>query len=77
VDDHQLVRTGLRQLISAEGDLEVVGEARTANEALDLVRAVSIDVLLLDIGMPRQSGGDALSNISVRAPWTHILIHTG
>ncbi|GAA2039940.1 response regulator transcription factor [Agromyces tropicus] len=56
-DDQLLVRAGFRALLSAEPDIEVVGEASTGEELLDLVRAAPVDVVLMDIRMP---GGDGL-----------------
>ncbi|WP_018411640.1 response regulator [Methyloversatilis thermotolerans] len=59
-DDHQIVRNGLRQLIDAEPDLEVVAEASTSAETLTLLRQHEVDVLLLDISMPDRDGMDTL-----------------
>ena len=59
-DDHQIVRNGLRQLINAESDLEVVAEASTSAETLTLLRQAEVDVLLLDISMPDRDGMDTL-----------------
>ena len=55
-DDHTLVRHGLRTLLGMAGDLELVGEAADGIEAMELVRATSPDVLLLDVRMPRADG---------------------
>ncbi|MFT3929568.1 MAG: response regulator transcription factor [Spongiibacteraceae bacterium] len=74
VDDHAIVRTGLRQYLGEQSDLAVVGEAASGNEALDLVRAGGIDVLIMDISMPGQNGIDALAHIHARAPELPILI---
>lgn len=59
-DDHQIVRNGLRQLIDAEPDLEVVAEASTSAETLTQLRQTEVDVLLLDISMPDRDGMDTL-----------------
>lgn len=59
-DDHQIVRNGLRQLIDAESDLEVVAEASTSAETLTMLRQTEVDVLLLDISMPDRDGMDTL-----------------
>ena len=77
VDDHAIVRTGLRQLLSQEVDLRVTGEAGNGREALELVRGGDVDVLLLDISMPEQSGVDALAAIKLRFPDVKILILSG
>ena len=77
VDDHAIVRTGLRQYFSEHVDLRVVGEASNGREALDLARQGEIDVLLLDLSMPDQSGVDALAAIKARFPDLAVLILSG
>ncbi|WP_309624600.1 response regulator transcription factor [Methylibium sp.] len=74
VDDHALVRAGLRQYLAEEMDLQVVGEAANGREALDLVRAGGIDVLILDVSMPDQNGVDVLLGVKARAPELPVLI---
>lgn len=76
VDDHAIVRSGLKQFLSAQVDLRVVGEAASGREAIDLVRAVELDVLVMDLSMPGQSGMDALGMIRAKAPGVGILILT-
>ena len=76
-DDHAIVRTGLRQFFSEQVDLRVTGEAANGREALDLVRAGDLDVLLMDLAMPDQSGVDALAAIHARKPDLPILILSG
>jgi len=56
VDDHAVVRSGLRTLLEPEADIEIVGEAGTAREAIQRVRDLQPDLVLLDIGLPDQSG---------------------
>jgi two-component system response regulator NreC len=73
-DDHGLVRSGLRRVIEAEQDLEVTGEAGSADEALDLVRDRRLDVLILDVTMPGRSGIDVLPQLLEAAPGTKILM---
>lgn len=77
VDDHAIVRAGLRQFLSEQSDIEVTGEAANGAEALGLVRAGNIDVLLMDIGMPGPSGIDVLGTIRAHAPQLPVLILTG
>ncbi len=77
VDDHAVVRAGLRQFLSEHVDLRVVAEAANGQEALDIVRQQLADVLLLDISMPGQSGVDALLAIKARAPELPVLILSG
>ena len=77
VDDHSIVRTGLRQFFEDESDLHVVGEAASGGEAIDLVRKTEMDVLLMDLSMPGQTGIDALAMIRAKAPDIAILILSG
>ncbi|RZI84368.1 MAG: response regulator transcription factor [Rubrivivax sp.] len=77
IDDHAIVRTGLRQFFSEQVDLKVTGEAANGREALDLVRAGDVDVLVMDLSMPDQSGVDALAAIRARAPDLPVLILSG
>lgn len=59
-DDHAIVRKGLRLILSETPDLKVIGEAENGNDLLQKVRKVSVDVVLMDIGMPEKSGWDVL-----------------
>ena len=77
VDDHAIVRAGLRQFFAEQVDLRVVGEAASAREALELLRGEGIDVLVLDLSMPGQGGVDALAAIKARAPELPVLILSG
>lgn len=77
VDDHAVVRAGLRQYLSEHVDLRVTAEASSGREALDIVRKELADVILLDISMPDQSGVDALVAIKARAPDLPVLILSG
>lgn len=76
VDDHAVVRSGLRMLLSAEADVEIVGEAGTAAEAIELVGATSPDVILMDIGLPDQSGIEATRAIKKRFPGVAVVALT-
>lgn len=75
-DDHAVVRAGLRALINAKPDMEVVGEAANGREATEQVELLGPDVLLLDLSMPRLSGLSALTAIKRKAPRTRVLILT-
>jgi DNA-binding NarL/FixJ family response regulator len=77
VDDHAIVRAGLRQFLAEQPDLEVVGEAANGREALDLVRKGGLDVIVMDLSMPDQNGVDALAAIKARAPELPVLILSG
>ena len=68
VDDHVIVRNGLKQFFSEQVDLRVIGEASNGREALQLVRGGEVDVLVMDLSMPDQSGVDALAAIKAREP---------
>ncbi len=74
VDDHAMVRAGLRQFFGEQIDFQVVAEASTGREAVDIVRKGGVDVIVMDISMPDQSGVDALAAIKARAPELPVLI---
>ncbi len=76
-DDHAIVRDGLRRFLSDNVDLRVTGEACNGREALELARGGDIDVLLMDISMPDQSGIDALVAIKARFPDLPVLVLSG
>ena len=76
-DDHQIVRAGFKQIFSDVIDIEVVAEASTGREALDIARNKICDVMLLDISMPDQSGIDTLRTIKQGQPELPILILSG
>jgi DNA-binding NarL/FixJ family response regulator len=77
VDDHALIRAGLREFFADQADFTVVAEAANGREALDIVRKAEVDVIVLDISMPDQSGIDALVAIKARAPDLPVLILSG
>ena len=77
VDDHAIVRAGLRQFFSTQVDLRVTGEAANGREALHLVRQGEVDVIVMDLSMPDQSGVDALAAIKAREPDLPVLILSG
>lgn len=76
VDDHKVVRSGLRMLLEGELDVEIVGEAGTARAALDLVKILQPDVVLMDIGLPDLSGIDATREIKKLYPQTAVVALT-
>ncbi|MDP3225637.1 MAG: response regulator transcription factor, partial [Rubrivivax sp.] len=73
-DDHALVRAGLRQFLADHDDLSVVAECANGRELMDVVRAENVDVVLLDIAMPDQTGVDLLLAIKARAPALPVLM---
>ena len=73
VDDHPLMRKGLRTLLQSDADLTVVGEASDAREALEQVRALSPDVVVMGLTMPNMNGIDATRRILAEAPETRVV----
>ena len=76
VDDHAVIRTGLRMLLGNETDVEIVGEAGTGREALEAVRTLDPDVALMDIGLPDISGIEATRSIRASHPRTAVVALT-
>jgi two-component system, NarL family, response regulator NreC len=74
VDDHAVVRSGLRLLLDAQDDMEVVGEAGNAKDAVFRARALKPDVILLDVVMPGESGIDVLPKLLKESPQTNVLV---
>src|ERR1700742_1335884 len=77
VDDHAIVRAGLRQYFSDQTDLRVTGEASNGREALDIVRGGDVDVILMHLSMPDQGGVEVLAAIKAREPDLPVLILSG
>jgi DNA-binding NarL/FixJ family response regulator len=75
-DDHEVVRQGLRTILKARPDWEIVGEAENGQEAIDAVRDLKPDVVILDITMPVMSGLEATQAIVNLRTGTHVLIFT-
>ena len=76
VDDQELVRYGLRLVLEAQPDIVVVGEAATGVEALQSVRRLQPDTVLMDVRMPDLDGIEATKQISLRHPDTRVLVLT-
>ncbi len=74
VDDHRLIRAGVRRLLSDMTGIDVIGEAGDAQAALDIVALKHPDVVLLDLSLPGRSGLDLLPELRVLAPQTQVLI---
>jgi two-component system response regulator NreC len=74
VDDHTLLRDGICALLALAPDMEVVGEAGNGKEAIDRVRDLSPDVVVMDIGMPVMDGVEASRRIHERYPATKVVV---
>lgn len=77
VDDHSIVRQGLKNLIELEDGLQVTGEAASGLEAINLIRANKYDVVVLDLSMPDKNGVDTLHDLKHIAPDLPVLILSG
>src|SRR5262245_44105740 len=75
-DDHPLFRKGLRTLLESEPDFQVIGEAKTGEEAIKMADAQQPDVILLDLQMPDKTGFEAARAISAANPHIRILVVT-
>ena len=73
-DDHAIVREGLRQLLNGQTDMVVAGEAEDGRQALEKVKSLHPDVILLDIAMPHLSGLEVISLIREAAPKTQVVV---
>lgn len=75
-EDHALVRAGFKSILDAEADFEVIAEAEDGLECLELIRAKSPDVVLLDLSMPKLSGVNAITHIQKRYSDTKVIVLT-
>jgi two-component system response regulator NreC len=76
VDDHAMFRAGIRALLEAEGHVEVVGEGSSGDEAVDLVRQLKPDVVVMDLSMPGSNGLEATRRIAALELDTNVLVLT-
>ncbi len=74
VDDHEIIREGLKMILKEESDIVVVGEAQNGAQAIDKIRKVDCDIMLLDMNMPGRNGIDLLMDIKALRPKLHILV---
>ena len=75
-DDHPIVRSGLRGVIGAQPDMEVVGDAANGVEAVALAHQLGPDVVLMDLRMPKMGGAEAIKEIKARRPGVGVLVLT-
>jgi len=73
-DDHALMRAGLRSLLEQDRDISIVGEASDGNQLLDMMRALDVDVVLLDVGMPGPGSLEFLRHAGEQWPEVRVLI---
>lgn len=76
VDDHAVVRRGLRSFLESEGDIEVVGEAANGAEAIEKVQELLPEVVLMDLVMPGMDGVDTIRRVSQISPASRVLVLT-
>ena len=76
VDDHPMVLEGLRRVLEQEASLQVVGEARSGDEAIEKAASLSPDVIIMDLKMPGMDGITATREIKRKMPWIVILVLT-
>src|SRR5882672_10048977 len=73
-DDHAVVRRGLKEILASEPDMDLVGEAKNGEEALELVRRLEWDVAVLDFSMPGRSGVELIKEVKRQHPGRPVLV---
>jgi two-component system response regulator DevR len=76
IDDHEMVREGLKAMLTSESDFEIVGDAANAEQALELIERSRPDVILLDVRLPGVSGIDVCRTVTEHYPETAVIILT-
>ena len=76
IDDHEMVREGLKAMLTAEPDFEIVGDAANAEQAFELIERLRPDVILLDVRLPGVSGIDVCRTVTERYPETAVIVLT-
>lgn len=77
VDDHEIVRTGITVTLRSNSDITIVGEAGNTKEMLNLLQTVPVDVLILDVVMPDQTGIEVMPEIRKEFPMVKVIIFSG
>src|SRR4030067_2877431 len=76
VDDHAVVRAGIRQILSNAAEIEIVAEAETGQSAIDMIEQINVDVVLLDLSLPGKDGFDVLREIKNHKHTARVLVLT-
>jgi two-component system, NarL family, response regulator DevR len=76
IDDHEMVREGLKAMLTAEPDFEIVGDAANAEQAFEMIERLRPDVILLDVRLPGESGIEVCRTVANRYPETAVIILT-
>ncbi|MCD6366822.1 MAG: response regulator transcription factor [Bacteroidales bacterium] len=77
VDDHEIVRTGIAVTLRLNQNISIVGEAANTKEMMDLLNKVSVDILILDVVMPKQTGIEVMPAIRQKFPMVKVIIFSG